>query len=86
MALAGPAAAQEGFCYDAERLVTQLVNRYGEAPVAVGMGGDAGNFPVNLWINDEANTFTVTVTRPDGTMCMIASGMDWRELAQPPNI
>ena len=55
-----------------------LANKYSEAPVAVGMAENGG--VIEVLTSTEGGTWTIIITMPDGTSCMVAAGEDWEQL------
>ncbi len=75
----GAAAAQT--CSDHETMVRHLAEGWGESRVSVAL--DAGNSMVEIFASPETGTWTLTVTRPGGPTCMIASGHAFETLDEP---
>lgn len=80
-ALGGSAQAQNGTCLDHESMVRHLAEGWGESRQSIAL--DAGNAVVELFASPETGTWTLTVTRPGGPTCMIASGHAFEMLAEP---
>jgi hypothetical protein len=58
---------------DSRAAVTALLaDRYGETRRALGLAGDAA--VMELFASDTTGTWTITMTLPDGRMCLMASG------------
>jgi hypothetical protein len=78
---AAPAAAQSQ-CGPHPVVVAQLADKYGETRRGMGMAGQA---IAELYASD-AGTWTIVVTLPDGSACLIASGEGWESFndALPP--
>ena len=55
-----------------------LSAKYTEAPVAMGMAKD-GNM-IEIFTSGAGATFTIVMTRPDGTACMVAAGKEWETM------
>ena len=77
---AGPAAAQ-GLCMPREQIVEMLDARYSEAPVALGLA--SGGRLVEVFSTEDGSTWTLLLTAPDGTSCMMAEGQGWSALPGP---
>ncbi len=79
---AAPAAAQEGshICAEREILTESLAREYSEAPAALGIS-DTGNVIEVLAAND-GRTWTILMTMPDGTSCVLATGQSWEAVPQ----
>ncbi|MDX1576616.1 MAG: hypothetical protein R3285_10510 [Kiloniellales bacterium] len=75
----GPAAAQgvPTACAKRDALISQLANRYGEVPVAIGV---ANGRLVELLTAKDGITWTIILTNPQGISCLIASGDGWRPI------
>ena len=65
------------FCRARDSLLTQLEQKYGEVPVAIGV---AGGSLVELLSTEDGATWTIILTSPKGMSCLIASGEGWRGL------
>jgi hypothetical protein len=52
--------------------VALLAERYGETRRSVGVAGEAA--VMELFAADATGTWTITITLPDGQMCLMASG------------
>lgn len=82
-ALAAPAAAQT--CMPLPAVIESLTDQWGEAPVGQGLSN--GGAIVTVWTIPVTGTWTITVTHPDGTTCLIGAGTAFATLApvRPPN-
>jgi hypothetical protein len=81
-ALAPPAAAQVAPpCFDRDRLVANLTEQYEEN--LSGTGLRTTRQLLELWSSDETGTFTIFITHPDGTSCIVASGKNWQPVTGP---
>lgn len=78
--LAAPAATSSGTtaCAARDRIVKKLASAFGETRRSIGLG--ANNGVVEVFASEETGTWTITVTLPDGTTCLIASGQAWEDL------
>ncbi len=74
MLLAWPAQAQMPPCPDRGTVVDHLGRKYAEAPVA--MGWSSGGV-VEVLTSKDGATWTIIVTAPDGTACLVAAGEAW---------
>ena len=74
------ALAQEApsICRARDGLLTQLEQKYGEVPVAIGV---ADGRLIELLTTKDGMTWTIILTSPKGVSCLIASGEGWRPLA-----
>ena len=57
-------------------LIERLAERFGETRRAMGLAAAGA---MEVFANAETGTWTITVTRPDGRMCLVASGRHWEE-------
>lgn len=67
-------------CGAREQIVASLADRYGESRQSIGLG--ANNQVVEVYASLETGTWTITVTLPNGMMCLIASGQSYEALAE----
>ncbi len=61
-----------------DRVLTHLAEKYGEAPVAVGLTSAGGL--VEVLTTDDGRTWTIIVTTPQGISCLVAAGEGWRDV------
>lgn len=74
------AAAQTARCAPHAAVVERLAAGYGESRQSIGMGSD--NTVVEVFASIETGTWTITVTRPGGPTCLVASGEAFQILAE----
>jgi len=67
-------------CGARDQVVTTLAERYGESRQSIGLG--ANNQVVEVYASLETGTWTITITLPDGMMCLVASGQAYEALAE----
>lgn len=67
-------------CANRDQIVGALTGYFGETARSWGMG-PAGRI-VEVFASEETGSWTITVTAPDGTTCLVASGNSWQDLAQ----
>jgi hypothetical protein len=67
--------AAAGLCAPRDRVLAQLDTRYGESRQSIGLGSD--NSVIEVFASPDTGTWTITVTLPDGTTCLVASGLAW---------
>lgn len=72
--------AQSTSCGIRDTVVERLASRYGESRQSVGMA--ANQSVVEVYANSDTGSWTITVTMPNGQMCLIASGMSFEALAE----
>ena len=65
-------------CDMRETVTALLAERYGETRRAMGIAGS--DAVMELYASDSTGTWTITVTLPDGQMCMMASGQGFEAL------
>ena len=64
-------------CATRATLIEKLETGYGEAFAGGGLQNSTSIFEV--WFSEEKGTWTILMTRADGTSCIMASGTNWRE-------
>ncbi len=57
-------------------VIKSLLERYDEKPVSMGIANNGGVLEVLVG----GNTWTIIITMPNGTACLIAAGEDWAQL------
>ncbi len=73
-----PANAQSpDTCGPRGPLVERLSARFGETRRGIGLG--TRNTIVEVFASEASGSWTVTVTMPDGRMCLVASGQAWED-------
>jgi hypothetical protein len=63
-------------CASRDLVVDKLAVKYGEAFAGGGLQNTKHIFEV--WMSEEKGTWTILMTRADGTTCVMASGTNWR--------
>ncbi len=80
LATASSSASQGGsgtpICGSRTELVGKLKNQYSERPVAGGLATNGGILEVLASPN--GNSWTIVLTMPDGTSCLVAAGKNWQ--------
>ncbi len=66
-------------CGDRNEFLTHLSKGYGEHPAAMGL---ASNGSVLEVLRSAKGSWTIIITRPDGTSCVVAAGESWEEFPQ----
>ena len=77
----GPAAGQtapSNACTTRSEVVERLAGDYAETPVAVGLASTGA--VVEVFTSGDGSTWTIIVTRPEGTSCLVAAGEAWMTL------
>jgi hypothetical protein len=62
-------------CGGRDQVTALLSERYGEIRRAVGLVGETA--VMEIFASDTTGTWTITVTMPDGQMCLMASGVGY---------
>ena len=80
-----PAHSQQNLlqCIDRGEALTHLEKEYGETVIARGLASDGG--VVEVIVNKDGSTWSIVITRPDGTSCLVASGEHWEEVERSAN-
>ncbi|MFV2035086.1 MAG: hypothetical protein ACC631_08265 [Halocynthiibacter sp.] len=74
-----PANAQSRTtCLNRDALTETLTTRYSES--LTGGGLQNANQLIEIWSSPETGSFTVFITRPDGTACVVATGESWQSM------
>ena len=71
-----PGAGLAMQCGTRDAVVDALANGYGEQFAGAGLQSETRMMEV--WTSAESGTWTILMTRADGTTCIVASGTDWR--------
>ena len=72
------AAFAHSVCTTRAEATKQLYSRYSEAPVAIGLAKSGG--VIEVFATTDGSTWTIVITMPDGTSCMMAAGEAWENL------
>jgi len=78
VAIPATAVAAPAPCGQRKDLLAQLVERYHEAPVAVGLANNGAL--VEVLTSDDGSTWTILITRANGISCLVAAGESWQKL------
>jgi len=73
---ATPARADPQICGARTEILAELTKRYSEAPVAVGLANSG--VLVEVLSSDKGATWTIIVSQPNGTSCLVAAGKEWQ--------
>ena len=68
-------------CAERALVVQRLAERYGETLRSMGLHRNDGL--VEIYSSDATGTWTILMTRPDGTSCLLAAGQLWEQDAAP---
>ncbi|MDZ4134549.1 MAG: hypothetical protein U1D06_03000 [Paracoccaceae bacterium] len=77
MAHAGNAAQ----CGPRGPILAQLAERFGETRRSVGLADN--NMVIEVFASAKTQSWTITVTTPDGNTCLVAAGLGFETLAEP---
>lgn len=66
-------------CAEREQVLDRLSSRYGESRQSVGVA--ANQSLVEVFANSGTGSWSITVTMPNGTTCLVASGTSYEGLA-----
>ena len=77
LTLSAPAMAETA-CNERATLIEQLDSRYAEAPVAMGLASNGSL--IEILTSGSGTTWTILMTMPDGTACLIAAGQEWETI------
>ena len=67
-------------CHARDLLLQRLSDRFGEATVALGVTGTGS--VVEVLTAPHGETWTITVTSPQGITCLLAAGEGWKSKAR----
>ena len=68
----GVAAESRRNCGPHQSVVQRLAEGYGETRQSIGLGSN--NSVIEVFASIETGSWTITVTKPDGETCLVASG------------
>ena len=77
LVLFAPAALAQPVCGSHQSISENLKKSYTEAPVSMGLTASGGIIEV---FASQEGTWTMVITQPNGTSCLIAVGQDWENL------
>ena len=70
-------------CDTRDRVMSLLTDTYGETRRSVGIAGETA--VMELFAADTTGTWTITMTLPDGQMCLMASGSNYEATPNSPS-
>jgi hypothetical protein len=73
-------AQQQPACTKRTDILNHLANKYSEAPVAIGLANNGG--VLEVLSSQSGKSWTIILTMPNGTACMIAAGENWESVPQ----
>ncbi|MDA1088690.1 MAG: hypothetical protein O3A85_00025 [Proteobacteria bacterium] len=77
LALFAPAALAQAVCGSHQSISENLEKSFTESPISMGL--TVGGGVVEVFASSQG-TWTMVITQPDGTSCLIAAGQDWENL------
>lgn len=80
MLAAAQAAHSAPQCDSREAVTAFLADRYGETRRSLGIAGEAA--VMELYAADTTGTWSITLTLPDGRMCLMASGSGYETVTE----
>ena len=82
MALAAQdvSAATNRNCAPRPLVLERLATAYGETRQSIGLG--TNNAVIEMFASAETGSWTITVTKPDGETCLVASGRSYESLSE----
>ncbi|MBT8413939.1 MAG: hypothetical protein KJO30_06355 [Boseongicola sp.] len=69
-------------CGPRAAVIAHLADNFGESRQSIGMGQEGR--VVEVFASPETGTWTITVTLPNGTTCLVAAGSAFELLAEAP--
>lgn len=75
------AATAQQRCADRQIVLERLQGKYTETRRMMGM--TPSNSIVEMHASTKTGSWTITVTHPNGQMCMVAAGMAYETIAEP---
>lgn len=73
MATCGTIAPAQQQCGPSEAVRAALGSTYGEVNI---FAGRTQNTVVEVWVNQESGTWTISISTPDGATCLVAAGQE----------
>jgi len=80
LAFAGSAVAATPVCSARSDILTKLANSYHEQPASVALTSDGRLLEVLK--SDDAKTWSILLTAPNGVSCLVAAGESWQDRGQ----
>lgn len=68
-------AQAQTVCGDRSKFVTKLKSAYDERPVSLGLASNGSMIEI---FTSESGTFSIVITQPGGTSCLVAAGNSWQ--------
>lgn len=79
--LGGATTAFAQVCGKRDTVLSRLAEKFGETRRSLGLG--ANNGIVEIFASEDTGSWTITVTMPDGRMCLVASGQSYEDTVDP---
>lgn len=76
--LATNAAFAQSQCGNRDTVLATLAEKYGESRRSMGIA--ANNSVMEVFASEASGSWTITVTLPDGMMCLVASGQSFETM------
>ena len=73
-----PRAPARPVCDERGLVLDALSANWGEVPAAIGLANGGGM--VEVLVSNVGDTWSMIVTAPDGTSCLVATGQGWRPM------
>ena len=67
-------------CATRDLVVERLAQKYGESRQAIGLGTQGAM--VEIFASEDSGSWTITVTMPDGSTCLMATGQSYEKLEE----
>lgn len=67
-------------CGQHTKIIDVLEKRYGETARGIGVVSDKG--VMQVYVSEEKGTWTILMTNPQGTTCLLAAGRGWENVKQ----
>ena len=77
LAAVSPATAQQSFCGLRDDIVRALHEKYGEERRGAGLQN--AQTIIEIFASEKTGTWTLVVSRTDGSACAVAAGEAWRD-------
>lgn len=74
------AAWSQDSCTTRHEVGSYLLSEFSEAPVALGVANNGSL--IEVFASNDRTTWTIMLTKPDGTSCLVAAGQSWENLPQ----
>ena len=73
-----PVQAQRPACASRTAVVAHLATKFKEKPVAIGLANNGG--VIEVLSSGSGDSWTIIITMPNGTACMVAAGENWEKV------